>query len=78
MAGFAIHPGMLAGLFQIQNIDVTAFAGLVSGKSYGVVRYVSDGIAAVVPVLTEAFWNDETPDDQKCHGPHGKDGRQSK
>ena len=58
MAGFAVDVGVFALRFHIQNVGVTGFAGLMSGKFDGMRGDLADSGAAIVPVLAKALWND--------------------
>lgn len=63
VARFAIHMPMLAILFLIEDVNMAGFAALVAGEFDG-----SDGnfryrVPAIVPVLSEAFWDHKVPDD---------------
>jgi len=77
VAGFTVDPGVLAVLFCVENIGATGFTGLVTGKGGRSVGNFSEGIAAVVPVLSEAVRDHEAASDEKQDQADGENRRQA-
>lgn len=65
VASFAVHVRVLALLLLPEDISMASLAGLMTGKLDWPGRHFGDGVAAVVPVLTEAFRDQETAHDEE-------------
>ena len=65
MARFAVHMRVLAFDLHIEDIGVTRFAGLMSGKLHRAGRYLADRSTAIVSILPEARWNHVVSNDEK-------------
>jgi len=64
MARFAVHMRVLAFDLHIEDIGVTRFAGLMSGKLHRAGRYLADRSTAIVSILPEARWNHVVSNDE--------------
>ena len=79
MTGFAIHPGVLSGLFQIMYVTVTCLTSLMSGEVRRSRADLRDCGSPVVPVLAERFGNNiapNRPEHQKCHDKKSRKSKQ--
>src|SRR6185503_21030664 len=78
VACFAVHMRVLALVLGVGNIAVTGFACFMPGKLHRMGGDVCDGIAAIVAVLSEAFWNNVGSDDEKDDESQNKQPREAK
>jgi hypothetical protein len=69
VARLAVDVGMLATLLFFQDIRVAVLAGLVAGELHRTGGDFSDGVSAVVSVLTEALRYERRSDSQKHQYP---------
>ena len=65
VAGFARNVGVPVELLLADDVGVARFAGLVTGEGRGAGGDLSDGVAAVMTVLAEAFGNDRAAQDNE-------------
>lgn len=77
VARLAIHVRMLALALHIEHVAMAGFAGLMTGKLHRTGRNLTDRIAAIVAVLSEAFGNHVTSDDKKDNEGENKEPRES-
>lgn len=77
VTGFTIHLRMLAFAFQVQNVRVAGFAGLMSGIRNGLGFDLSQRIAAKVPILPKTFGHKIAPYQNEDKDPGGKNPRQT-
>jgi len=69
MARFAIYMGVFAIFFLFEDVGMTRFAGPVAGEVYWPGGDLRQRIAAIVPVLSETFWNQKRARDQEEQDP---------
>jgi hypothetical protein len=78
MAGFAVHMRMLALALCVGYVTVAGLAGLVSGKLHRSSTDLSDGVAAVVPILPKALGNHVASDHKKDNESEDEQSRETK
>lgn len=77
MARLAVHVRVLAFALHIEYVAVAGLARLVTGKLHGTRGYLTDRIAAIVAVLSEAFRNHVTSDYKKDNEGEDEEPRES-
>ena len=65
VAGFAVYVRMLAVLLYVQYVRVAGLAGLVPRELYRVSGNITNGRAAIVPILTKGLRDNKTSYHQK-------------
>jgi len=75
MAGLTIHTDVLAGVFDLNNIDMTILAGFVAGVVDRTGRNLRQSIAPEVPVLPKATGHQYVSHQQKERESREKDSR---
>ena len=78
VAGLAVNVRVLAIFFLFQDVGMAPFAGLVSRKIHWPRGDFRQCGAAIVPILSETFWNQKSPEDQKQEDARNEDSCQSK
>ena len=78
MARFTIYMGVLAIFLLFEDVGMTRLAGPVAGEVWWPGGNLRQRIAAIVPVLSETFWNQKRAEDQKEQDAKGEHSRQSK
>ncbi len=78
VAGLAIQERVLALRLLIQDIRVAGFAALVAGEVNRPGGEVGQGLAAIVPVLSETLGDQKPPNGQEQRQTDKKDSSQSK
>ena len=77
VAGFAKHPGVLSGAFFLKNFAVTRLTRAVTCKGHGLGGNLSNSIAPIVSILTEATGNKMGTQKQEEGNPGQEDCRYS-
>jgi hypothetical protein len=78
VARLAIHMRMLAIFLLIEDVGMAGFTALVASESDGSDSNFGYRVAAIVPVLSEAFRDHRVPDDEKQEQAGNEDPCQSK
>jgi hypothetical protein len=65
VAGLAIDVGVLAVLFLVEDVGMAGLASLMASEIDGPGGGFGHRVPAVMPVLSEAFWDQEEADDQE-------------
>jgi hypothetical protein len=73
MAGLAVDLCMCAGLFLFQDIAVTDFAGLMTGKPGRMRRNLRNRVPTVMPILPKALRNKKSACQKEKQSPEDKD-----
>ena len=74
MTRFAIHAGVAAVFFLVEDVGVAGFTGLVTGEVDRTGGQVCQGIPAVVSVLSKTARHQEAADCQKGEDADQEDG----
>jgi hypothetical protein len=77
VAGLAIDVGVLATLLLVEDVAMAAFASFMTGEVDGLCGDVGQRVPAVMPVFSEAFWDEEAADDQEHEDARDKNRCQS-
>ena len=77
VASFAIDVGVLAIFFLVKDVGMASLACFMACKVYGQCGDFAYRIPAVVPILSETFWDQETANDQEREEAHGENSSQS-
>ena len=78
VAGFTVDVCVLAISFLFENVGMAGFARLVPSKIERAGCYFRKSITPIVPVLSEAFGDQKSSNDQEQEDPQHKDSRQAK
>jgi hypothetical protein len=62
MAGFAIHMRVFAIPFLVKDVSMAGFAALMAGEIERLGGNFKYCLAPIVPILSEAFWDQEATD----------------
>lgn len=77
VARLAVHVRMLAFALYIEDIAMAGFACLMAGELYLPCSDLANRSAAIVPILSEASWNDVMPNDEKDDEGENEESRES-
>jgi hypothetical protein len=58
---------MLALLFLLDHVDMAGLSNIVAGEGHGAGRDLSDGVAAIMPILSKAPRDDEGAHRGECN-----------
>jgi hypothetical protein len=64
--------GVLAVLFLVEDVDMAGLASLMAREVDGPGGGFGHRVPAVMPVFSEAFWDQEAADDQEQDDAHDK------
>ncbi len=73
MAGLAGHPGVFPGFLVLKNVAVARLTRAMACEGHGLGCDLSNGVAAIVSILTKAAGNELRTQNQEQRNPHQKD-----